>query len=678
MDEQRWAAVFDRVIPADDHPAVSAGGLFEHLRSLAADPATAPLVARAGSVVDALAAAGRERHRAGLDGLPPAALDELISDLDWHDREHLVRLATEAYYGGPDRPGARMVGFDRRPKRGPAAPIVEPLVLATDLARIAGSYDVVVLGAGAGGGVAACVLAEAGARVLLVDRGSVLRFTDVGRDHLRNHRAAVHGNNTATFEREARVLVTPRGDVRTVERSSDPRWHDNAMAIGGGTRVYQGMAWRFVPTDFRMASEYGVPEESSLADWPIGYDDLAPHYDWAEQEIGVCGDAGAHPAQGPRTGPYPMPPLPSNTEARVFAAGAERLGLSTGPVPLLINSEPRDGRARCVQCAECVGFACPSDAKNAAHNTVVPRALATGNATLVERCRAVDLTTDDGGRVTGARIVDERTGDVAEVRAGNVVVACGAIESARLLLASRSPAHPHGIGNRHDQVGRHLQGHSFVSAFGSFDEPVMQMDGPGVSIATCDHLHGNPGVIGGGVIANEIIKLPIVHWLWSLHPDAPRWGSAGKAAMRETYLRTGHLFCQVQEVPRPGNRVTLADERDRFGMPLVVLEGSAHAETIRAAAHVQSVAARWMEASGARSVWVDDVPAGLTAGQHQAGTCRMGDDPETSVTDGRGRVHGHDNVWVADGSVHVTNGGVNPVLTIYALAHRTATGLAAS
>jgi choline dehydrogenase-like flavoprotein len=677
VDDQRLAVVCDRLVPADDHPAVSAGGLSEHLASLAGDAATAALVARAEAIVGALERTAQDRHGADLDALSAEVLDRILSELDWHDRNHLVRLATEAYYGGPDRPGARMVGFDRRPKRDPGAPIVEPLLETTRFGEVAESYDVVVLGAGAGGGVAACVLAEAGARVLLVDRGSVLRFADVGRDHLRNHRAAIHGNNTAAFPREARVLVTSRGDVRRVERSNDPGWNDNAMAVGGGTRVYQGMAWRFVPTDFRMATEYGVPEGSSLADWPIGYDDLAPHYDWAEHEIGVSGDAGAHPAHGPRIRPYPMPPLPPNTEARVLAEGARRLGLSTGPVPLLINSEPRGGRARCVRCGECVGFACPSDAKNASHNTVIPRALATGNTTLVDRCRALALRTDGTGRVVGARLVDERTGAVREVGAGSVVVACGAIETARLLLASRSAHHPDGIGNHHDQVGRHLQGHAFVSAFGLFDEPVMDMDGPGVSIATCDHLHGNRDVVGGGVIANEIIKLPIVHWLWSLHPDAPRWGIAGKEAMRDSYLRTGHLFCQVQEVPRAANRVTLSDEVDDHGVPLVVLEGSAHAETIRAAEHVQAVAARWLEASGAGPVWVDAVPTGLTAGQHQAGTCRMGADPATSVTDPEGRIHGHDNVWVADGSAHVTNGGVNPVLTIYALAHRTASRLAA-
>lgn len=118
--------------------------------------------------------------------------------------------------------------------------------------------------------------------------------------------------------------------------------------------------------------------------------------------------------------------------------------------------------------------------------------------------------------------------------------------------------------------------------------------------------------------------------------------------------------------------MALAGVLDSAGQPVARLEGSAHTETVRAAEHVRDIAAEWMSASGAGTVWTDPVPTGLTAGQHQAGTCRMGDDPATSVVDPTGRVHGHDNLWVADASVHVTNGGFNPVLTIFAMAHRTA------
>jgi choline dehydrogenase-like flavoprotein len=672
-------AVFDRLVPDDGWPAVSAAGLHPYLARLTADPTTAAEHTRILDVVDELGRHAAEQLGRPVEALGPEALDELIADLQPDRRDVLVQAAARAYYGDGVGAGARMIGYRAAPGRGPAAPVVEPVLATASFDDVGDAYDVVVLGAGAGGGVAACVLAEAGARVLVVDRGAQLGALEVGRDHLRNHRTSIHGNNTGpSAPGNPRVHAVPGGSPTIIESPHDPRWHNDAMVVGGGTRVYQGMAWRFLPDDLRMASTYGVPEGSSLADWPITYDDLAPHWEWAEWEVGVCGDVGGHRALGPRRRGYPMPAMPPNAEALALTKGAGAVGLATGPVPLLLNSVPHAGRARCVRCGECVGFSCPVDAKNGSHNTVLPRALSTGNAAMVPRCRATEITADGQGRVTGAVLVDEATGASRTVRAGHVVVACGAIETARLLLASRSARHPTGLGNGTDQVGRHLQGHAFVSAFGEFDEPVVDPDGPGVSIATLDLAHGNVDehgepLVGGGVVANEMVKLPIVHWSWALPPDAPRWGAASKAAMRDTYRTTGHLFAQAQEVPRADNRVTLDDRvRDALGQPVARLAGGAHPETLRTTRHLAGRSEEWLTASGARRTWIDRIPTGLLAGQHQAGTCRMGTDPATSVTGPDGRVHGHDNLWVADASVHVTNGSVNPALTIMALAHRLA------
>jgi len=666
-ERARLRAVFDRLVPEDGWPAVSDAGLWPYLEGLAENPLTR-------ADLDGIVAAV-DRLGADVADLDDDALDARIAAADPADRELLAIAASRAYYGDGLGAGARMVGYRRHPGRGPGARVAEPVLRTTPFARIDGSYDVVVLGAGAGGGTAACVLAEGGARVLLVERGAALGVGEVGRDHLRNHRSGAHGFGTGQGA-EPRVAA---GDV--IHRPWDPRYHAGAGLVGGGTRLFQGMAWRFLPDDLRMASRYGVPDGSSLADWPLTHDDLAPHWEWAEWEVGVAGDPSGHPAAGPRRRGYPMPPFPLDEEGRRLAAGAGRLGLSTGAVPLLANSVPRAGRARCVGCGECVGFSCPVAAKNGSAETTVPRALAAG-AALVDRTRALRLEAT-ADRVTGVVLLDERTGERRTVRAGHVVVGCGAIETARLLLASRSDDHPDGLGNATDQVGRHLQGHALASVFGLFDEPLDDHDGPGATIATLDLAHGNVAddgtpLVGGGVVSDELVKLPIVHHAWALPPDAPRWGAAGKAAMRDTYRRTAHLLAQVQEVPRPGNRVRLDPSRvDGSGVPLVRLDGDVHPETARTATHLVARMEAWMAASGAARVWADRLPTGLTAGYHQAGTCRMGADPATSVVDPEGRVHGLANLWVADASVHVTNGSVGPVLTVLALAHRTAGRLAA-
>jgi choline dehydrogenase-like flavoprotein len=146
--------------------------------------------------------------------------------------------------------------------------------------------------------------------------------------------------------------------------------------------------------------------------------------------------------------------------------------------------------------------------------------------------------------------------------------------------------------------------------------------------------------------------------------------------MREAYRYVTDVKGPVQEIPHPDGRVTLdPGVRDRWGLPVACLSGTTHPETIRTATFLQARAREWLLASGAIQTWGDPPRLALHGGQHQAGTCRMGDDPRTSVVDRHCRVHGHDNLFVADGSPHVTNGGFNPVLTILALAYRTAEGI---
>jgi choline dehydrogenase-like flavoprotein len=537
-------------------------------------------------------------------------------------------------------------------------------------------YDVIIVGAGAGGGVAAGVLAEAGKRVLLLERGGPKSFANEPRDHLRNHRFTRYGHNTGPdLAGNPRVFVELSGEEATVPPHED-RYNSNAASVGGGTPVYGAQAWRFLPTDFAMASAYGVPKGSSLADWPFGYDELAPYYERAEWEVGVAGESVASARIWPRAKDYPMPPVPNNRQGEVMRAGAAALGWPALAVPVLINSVPYQGRAACINCQHCVGFACPSDAKNGTHNTLIPRALATGRCELVTGAMVERIDTDSDGRVIGVSYYDAND-QRHSPRAAAVVCAAGAIETARLLLNSRSAQHPDGLGNQHDQVGRNLQGHYYPGKFGLMPEQVYDGIGPGVSAATTHFNHGNDGLIGGGMLANEFIVLPIIFWARSLPPDLPRWGAENKRFMRENYTRVIRITGPVQEITSADARVTLDPRvRDRWGIPVARLSGATHPETVRTAAFMGERAEEWLRAAGATRTWGKQPRQQLSAGQHQAGTCRMGDDPHSSVTDRWGRVHGHDNLYVADGSLHVTNGGFNPVLTILALAFRNAEHLA--
>lgn len=530
------------------------------------------------------------------------------------------------------------------------------------------SLDAIVVGAGAGGGAAAAVLAEAGRTVLLLEQGVGVRTGGPIGGRLEPLGAPVDDERAGDDPRRRRTVV------------GEGVHHRFLSVVGGGTLVWGMQAWRFHPQDFRMASRYGVPEGSSLADWPIDYAELEPWYTQAEHQLGVAGSETPYAA---RSAPYPMPPLPRSPVGDWLAAGAAGLGWETLVPPLAVNSEPQGGRGTCIRCHRCLGFTCPTDAKNGSHNTFVPRALATGLCTLRTGCQVTRLVTDGRGHVRGVDYLEDVAGRLVRRRidAHAVLLAGGAIETARLLLLSSSQQHPKGLGNQFDQVGRNLQGHSYAIALGILPEGVGPNHGPGVDVATTAHNHDNPAVIGGGMVANDFVKTPLSLWQASLPPDVPRWGLANRQAMRDLYGRVVDVRGPVQEVPHPENRVRLdARARDRAGLPIAAVTGAVHPETLRAVEFLRGRLLRWLEASGAERTWV---PVGLPNRAvsdwfHQAGTCRMSADPREGVVDPSGRVHGHDNLFVVDGSVHVTNGGFNPALTIVALALRTANQALAS
>jgi choline dehydrogenase-like flavoprotein len=363
-----------------------------------------------------------------------------------------------------------------------------------------------------------------------------------------------------------------------------------------------------------------------------------------------------------------MLPHPYTLEGRLLEPAARRLGLHPFPIPMLRNTVPYGGRPACIRCRYCVGFACEVNAKCGTHNTVIPRAIATGNCEVRTGCVAAEVLVDEQGRARSVRYFDVRGRE--QIQTADIVALCGsATETARLLLNSRSKLFPTGAGNRNDWVGRNLQGHAYPGAWGLFEQEVYDDVGPGACIALCDFNHGNPGLRGGGMLANEFIRLPYL--FTSQRPAGdPSWGKAHKDFQRKYYRRSLRIMGPVQEMPVFEARVE-ADPavKDHWGIPVVRLSGHRHEHDLEISRFMASKAEMIMKEAGAVRTWTTIPGAGLSGGQHQAGTCRMGNDPKTSVTNKHGQTHDIDNLFVADGSLHVTNGGFNPVLTIMALGY---------
>ena len=670
-------AAVDRVIPADDWPGGWEGGVGAYLAEGGAEQRWA---------LEGLERLVAELERRRFAEAGPAEQDQTLQDISEQqplaaDLASLVRLCWEGYYatrgsaaererGTPWPAGLSMIGFRDVPEG--VTPVEPALPAGTPPERLRAHYDAIVIGSGPGGGVAAQTLSRAGHSVLVVERARPLSNSGLRGDHLHGKRNAVYHSVAGPGPNHPRVAAHEDADGRQHERVVDgdgDAWAYglNAYAFGGGTRLWQGMAWRFFPEDFAMASVYGNPDGATLIDWPVSYDEMEPYYSRAEWELGVSGEEGALTSRTPRSKGYPMPAFGTEPSRDVLAGAAEQLGWAWGAIPLALNSVPAAGRPACVRCSSCVGHACPVEAKNGAHNTFVPRALATGNTDIVFDAEAVLVR--DGRDGASVDVMTDCSGAPAlrTVRADVVVVAAGAVESARLLLAS-------GLGN--DQLGRHLHDHRFVSLRCEVDKPLKNGVGPGHSIATLDHVHAGSIPWGGGVLVDLMSVLPLTS---ALDPSAgvPRWGAAHKQWMRDRRPHAFGVFGMGQEIPSETSAVSLAAVRDRWGRPGARLLKSVHPASVEVEHGMADQGTHWLQAAGARDIHRQRGGATATAaGEHSCGTARMSDDPATGATDRHGRLWGSSRVVVCDSSLHPTNGSVNPTLTIVANAIRVADHLA--
>lgn len=531
--------------------------------------------------------------------------------------------------------------------------------------------NAVIVGSGAGGGIAAKELAEAGLSIVLFERGKHYNNGNFNHDELKSQYSVPPAYGPSVLANPQTFRYTDREKARIVYPGVDGTYAKTDAAVGGGTLCYGGASWRFKGEDFRMKSTYGTIPGSSLEDWPISYDDLEPYYEKVEYELGIAGLAGADPFAEPRKKPYPVPPLPINPMGEIVRDAGLRLGWHPFPPPFAILTAPYNGRMACIQCTFCLAFVCEANAKSGTEVTTIPTAVKTGRCQLRDECFVTKIITDKKGRAAGVQYFDrEKRGH--EQYSDIVVVAGSATETARLLLNSASCFHPHGLGNSSDQVGRNLNGHTGADSYGIFEKEIPHEKGPGPSIAFNDWNHPKGReVVGGGYIYNYYCTLPI-GFARNRPPGEALWGEAHKEFQRKWFKRFVHLGSNCQAMPQERNRVDIDPQvRDAWGIPVARITHSWMPLDFKIANFVMGKEEQLLKEAGAIRTWRGRNGRG-GVNDHQNGTCRMGNDPKTSVVNAFCQSHDVDNLFVADGSVLVTDAGFNPALTIQATACRSA------
>lgn len=548
--------------------------------------------------------------------------------------------------------------------------------------------DVVVIGLGAAGGVAANVLAQAGLKVVGLEAGPYLTSTDfvekldeIGGCFTRN----LLGD--AKFNKE---VPSWRPDPHTPAGDSPVVW-PMMNAVGGTTVHYGAQSWRFAPGDFRerhdTISRYGeqaLPHGTSVADWPISYDDLERYYDLVEYHVGVSGKGGANPFEGPRSRDYPMPPLRETGFCSMIRRGMAVNGFHPFAQPAAINSVAYRNRAGCTYCGVCSGFGCWNDAKSSVLVSTIRDAEATGNLEIRPMSAVTRILVGNDGRAIG---VQYRTdgGEIFEQPAGFVVLASYVYENVRRLLLSTSERFPNGLANNAGQVGRHYLAHTYQMMGGHFPGKKLNLfngsNGQGVVI---DDLNGDNfdhaglGFIRGAVVMAFNHVLPI-QATGLAPPDIPKWGAGYKRWLREDLGSTGILISQIETMPYANNFLDLDETRkDPFGDPVVRITYSLFDNEQKIGAHLAQHMERILKASGASKTWLLMPPIPVPVNSHAYGGTRMGDDPKASVVDPMSIAHEVPNLAILGGSTFVSTSSYNPTQTIQALAWRTADHVASN
>jgi choline dehydrogenase-like flavoprotein len=510
------------------------------------------------------------------------------------------------------------------------------------MAKFAQTDDavVVIIGSGAGGGTLANELCQKGIKVVVLEAGAMQSQASFINDEWKSfgQLAWLDGRTTSGSWRVAKDFA------------GLPAWI--CKTVGGSTTHWAGASLRFQEHEFKVRTHYGDIKGASLMDWPITLKDMEPWYARAEDKMGV-------------TRTHGIPGLPGNNNFKVMHAGAQKLGyknVHTGN--MAINSQPRDGRGRCMQLGFCFQ-GCKSGAKWSTLYVEIPKAEATGNLDLRPESHVTRIEHNAAGKVTGVVYFD-KAGKEQRQAARAVAVAGNSIETPRLLLLSASNMFKDGLANSSGQVGRNYMRHMTGSVYAAFKQPVHMYRGTTMAgIITDEARHDTRrGFAGGYEMETLALGLPFM----AAFLDPGTWGDEFSWWM-DNYTHTAGMWLVGEDMPRETNRITLnTNVKDKWGSPVPNVHFDDHDNDVAMRNHAFAQGEAVYKAAGAvRTYRTPPYPS-----THNLGTARMGSDAKTSVCNSFGQTHDVSNLFISDGSQFTTGAAENPTLTIVSLAIRQA------
>jgi choline dehydrogenase-like flavoprotein len=543
------------------------------------------------------------------------------------------------------------------------------------------TYDVCIVGSGAGGGMAAKVLCEAGADVVMLEAG---QMWDAAKD------SKMSAWPYDSPRRGAATTAKPFGEFDgciggwdidgepyTMAPGTTFDWF-RARMLGGRTNHWGRISLRFGPDDFRRRSIDGLGD-----DWPISYDDLKPYFDRLDMLVGLFGSKEGLPNEP--DGIFQPPPKPRCYELLIKEA-ADRLRITCIPSRMSILTRPLNDRRACHYCGQC-GRGCTTHSNFSSPSVLLPPALATGRLHIVTNAMAREVTTNDAGLATGVSYVNTRDGREYQVRARIVVLAASACESARLLLNSKSSRFLNGLANSSGAVGRYLTDTTGLAVSGYIPKLAQSVphneDGVGgmhlympwwLDNKTLDFPRGYHIEIGGGR------RMPSYGVLGGIERfnGIGGYGKQLKDDYRRYYASQVNFSGRGEMIPNDDSYCEI-DPRivDRYGIPVLRFHFAFSEHEVRQAKHMQETFREIIHEMGGTPLTPMPAPEqgyGLANGGriiHEVGTTRMGNDPKTSVVNANCQAHDVRNLFIADGGPFVTNADKNVTWTILALSMRT-------